>query len=152
MGENIHHGARTTLAIRKEIQKSTKTTYALAKEYNVSRATIKKWRNRDSIYNQKPGPSPKSKHITEVEESAIVAFRVKTRLGLDDCLQAFKKQIPKLSRSALHRLFKRHRINKLPDLEPQKKEKKKFKEYAPGYVHVDITQVHTCICSIALAG
>lgn len=133
MRKNIHLGARTTPAIRKEIQQSKKTVYALAKQYNVSELTVLKWKNRDTVYNQRPGPKPKSKHLTQAEEAAIVAFRVKTRLGLDDCLQAFKTQLPKLSRSALHRLFKRHGINKLPDLEQQKKEKKQFKQYEPPY-------------------
>ena len=85
---------------------SKKTIYALSKKYNVAPTTIKKWKKRSTIHNQKPGPVPKSKHLTEAEELAIVTFRNKTRLGLDDCLQAFKEQFPKLSRSALHRLFK----------------------------------------------
>src|SRR5665648_237951 len=143
MSEKIHLGARTTPATRKEIQNSKETIYRLAKKYNVSRPTILRWKNSPSVYNKKSGPEPHSKHLSKAQEVAIVAFRMKTRLGLDDCLQAFKKEIPKLKRSALYLVFRRHNVNNLTPLNSKKKEKKLFKQYDPGYVHVDITQVYT---------
>jgi len=51
--------------------------------------------------------------------------------------------IPKLSRSSLHRLFKRHGISRLPEVERDKKVKKKFKAYPIGYFHIDIAEVRT---------
>ena len=62
--------------------------------------------------------------------------------GFDDCLYALKEQIPRLTRSSLHRLFQRHGISKLPENE-EKKPKKKFKKYPIGYFHIDITEVRT---------
>jgi len=37
--------------------------------------------------------------------------------------------IPQLTRSSLHRLFQRHDISRLPDVEGDKLMKKKFKTY-----------------------
>lgn len=50
--------------------------------------------------------------------------------------------MPHLSLSSLYRSYKRHRINVMKE-EREKKTKKKFKLYNPGYVHIDITQVYT---------
>ena len=72
-----------------------------------------------------------------------VAFRKHTLLPLDDCLYALQATIPHLSRSALHRLYQRHGISRLPDVEGDKPAKKKFKQYPIGYFHVDIAEVRT---------
>jgi len=61
-------------------------------------------------------------------------------MSLDDIFIAFKEKIPSLSRSNLHRLFVRNGISKLPK-EAAVVPKKKFKDYPPGYVHIDITEI-----------
>jgi hypothetical protein len=53
------------------------------------------------------GPSErKSSVLTPLEEAAIVAFRVQTRLPLDDVFCALKPSIPALTRSTLHRCLR----------------------------------------------
>ena len=54
-----------------------------------------------------------------------------------------KASIPKLTRSSLHRLFKRHDINRLPEIDDDKAPKKTFKAYPIGYFHIDIAEVRT---------
>jgi hypothetical protein len=49
---------------------------------------------------------------------------------------------PNLTRSALHRCFKRHDISRLPDIAGDKPTKK-FKQYPIGYFHIDIAEVRT---------
>ena len=68
------------------------------------------------------GPTPASTVLTAAEEAMAVAFRQHTQLPLDDCLYALQETIPHLSRSALHRLFQRHGINRLPAPEPAEKQ------------------------------
>ena len=143
MAQKIHGRATTTPAIRKAIQESTKSTLALSRLYNVSPRTVQKWRNRTTTQDLRPGPEARSKSLTRAQEAAVVAFRKKTQLSLEDCLYSFRKEIPTLTQSSLYRCFKRHNINRLPQATPQKKEKKKFTSYNPGYVHVDITQLYT---------
>ena len=45
----LHKNARTTPAIRKEIQASTLSSNKLAAKYGIRKATVLKWRNSTSI-------------------------------------------------------------------------------------------------------
>jgi hypothetical protein len=65
--------------------------------------------------------------LTKEEEALAVAFRKHTLLSLDDCLYALQATIPHLTRSSLHRLFQRHGISTLPDIEGDKTPKPTFK-------------------------
>jgi hypothetical protein len=78
-----------------------------------------------------------------VEEALAIALRKHTLLPLNDCLYALQATIPHLTRSALHRLFQRHGISRLPGVEGDKTPKKKFKPYPIGYCHIDIAEVRT---------
>src|SRR3546814_12273639 len=87
------------------------------------------------------GPKQRRSTVLSPEEEAlIVAFRKHTLLPLDDCLYALQATIPHLTRSSLHRLFRRHGISRLPSVEGDKP-KKRFKDYPIGYVHIDIAEV-----------
>jgi transposase-like protein len=89
------------------------------------------------------GPvAPHPTVLSPDEEALCVAFRKHTLLALDDCLYALQATIPRLSRSALHRLFQRHDISRLPAIDGDKP-KKRFKQYAIGYFHIDIAEVRT---------
>ncbi|MFP3367592.1 IS481 family transposase, partial [Pseudoalteromonas sp. SIMBA_148] len=66
-------------------------------------------------------------------------------LGLDDLLVVAREFLPpKLSRSALQRMLKRREVPTLAklarrDAEGDEKPKHRpFKDYEPGYVHIDI--------------
>ena len=88
------------------------------------------------------GPKqPRSTVLSEQEEAIIVAFRSKTLLPLDACLYAPQETIPHLTRASLHRCFKRHGINRLPETESKRTKKKRFKAYPIGYFHLDICHV-----------
>ena len=63
-----------------------------------------------------------------------------SRLQLGYSLQA---SMPHLTRSSLHRCLQRHGISRLPEVEGDKPDKKKFKPYPIGYFHVDIAEVQT---------
>lgn len=82
------------------------------------------------------------KNLT-IADAPCVAFRKHTLLPLDDCLYALQSSIPQLTRSSLHRLFQRHDISRLPDVEGDKPAKKKFKRYPIGYFHIAIANVRT---------
>jgi len=77
------------------------------------------------------------------EEAAIVAFRKYTLLPWDECFYALQPSIPHLTRSALHRCLQRHGISRLPEIEGEKHQNKKFKPYPIGYFHIDISEVQT---------
>ena len=81
--------------------------------------------------------------LTPEEEAIIVAFRRHTLLSLDDCLYGLQPTIPHLTRSSLHRCLERNGISRLPEIEGDKPEKKRFADYAIGYFHIDIAEVRT---------
>jgi hypothetical protein len=89
------------------------------------------------------GPWPRSTILTPEEEAIAVAFRRHTLLPLDDCLYALQATVPHLTRSSLHRLFQRHGISRLPEVEGEKTSKKKFRPYPIGFFHIDIAEVRT---------
>jgi IS30 family transposase len=62
---------------------------------------------------------------------------------LDDCLYALQATIPRLTRSSLHRCFKRHGISRLPEIGGEKPTRQPFKAYPIGYFHIDIAEVRT---------
>lgn len=86
------------------------------------------------------GPSERrSTTLTPLEEAAVVAFRVQTKLPLDDVFCALKPSIPALTRSTLHRCLQRNDVSKLP--RPARERRGRFKNYEIGYFHVNVCEV-----------
>jgi transposase InsO family protein len=126
------------------IQRSEESVRALAARYGVSPTTVQKWKRREHACDAAMGPKEvRSSVLTPEQEAAVVAFRRHTLLPLDDCLYALQPSMPNLTRSSLHRCLQRHGISRLPDIEGDKPEKKKFKAYPIGYFHIDIAEVQT---------
>jgi transposase-like protein len=144
MGQVLHGSATTTEAVRRAIQHSQESLIALSKRYGINPKTVAKWRRRPNVLDAKTGPTdPRSTVLTIEEEAIIVAFRRHTLLPLDDCLYTLQPTIPRLTRSSLHRCLQRHGISRLPEVEGDKPDKKKFKAYPIGYFHIDIAEVRT---------
>lgn len=140
MGQVLHGSAKTTHAIRAELQRSQASVAHLAKKYGINEKTVLKWRNRQSVEDMPMGPRERrSTVLSPMEEAAIVALRVQARLPLDDVYIALKDVIPHLSRSSLHRCLQRHGISQLPKADREKP--KKFKTYEIGYFHIDIAEL-----------
>ena len=114
MGQVLHKRAKTTHAIRKEIQESKETIVSLCKKFNLNPRTVAKWRNRDSVEDAKMWPKRVRTVLTDEEIEIICTFRRSTKLALDDCYISLKETIPNLSRSNLHRCLKRKWLSVLP--------------------------------------
>ena len=144
MGQILHGSATTTEAIRRAIQNSQESLRALAGHYGINQKTVAKGKKRTSVTDVPTGPKePRSTVLTVEEEAIIIAFRKHTLLPLDDCLYSLQATIPHLSRSSLHRCLQRHGISRLPEVDGDKPDRKKFKAYPIGYFHVDIAEVQT---------
>jgi transposase InsO family protein len=144
---HIHPQARTTLLTRAEIKASNDSQSELAKRYNISKATVRKWQQREAPVDLSHRPHKLSTHLSEGEEAIVVYLRRTLLLPLDDLLTVTREFInATVSRSALDRCLRRHGVNNLralqaelnpqPDGEPQPR--KTFKDYEPGFVHMDI--------------
>jgi len=144
MGQILHGSARTTEAVRRAIQHSQESIRGLAGRYGINPKTVAKWKRRTVVSDLPTGPKVLKSTVLSIEEEAIiVAFRRHTLLPLDDCLYALQATIPNLTRSSLHRCLQRHDISRLPDVEGDKPQKKKFKSYPIGYFHIDLAEVQT---------
>jgi transposase InsO family protein len=132
------------MAIRRAIHHSQESLRTLAKRYGINQKTVAKWKQRSSVADLPTGPKePKSTVLSIEDEAIVVAFRRHTLLPLDDCLYALQPTIPHLTRSSLHRCLQRHGSSRLPDVDGDKPDKRKFKAYPLGYFHIDIAEVHT---------
>jgi transposase InsO family protein len=144
MGQVLHGSARTTEAVRRAIQLREESVRAAAKRYGVSPTTVQKWRRRQITTDARMGPKEvRSTVLTPEEEAVIVAFRRHTLLPLDDCLYGLQPTVPHLTRSSLHRCLERHGISRLPEIEGDKPQKKRFASYPLGYFHIDLAEVST---------
>lgn len=144
MGQVLHGSATTTHAVRAAIQRSQASVSEPAERHGLNEKTVRKWRKRSTVEDARMGPKEvRSSVLTPEEEAMCVAFRRHTLLPLDDCLYGLQASIPHLSRSALHRLFQRHDISRLPDMEGDKSKRSKFKRYPIGYLHIDIAELRT---------
>lgn len=80
--------------------------------------------------------------LSPEDEAAIVAFRKRTLLPLDDCLYALQPSIPYLTRSSLP-LLAAAWYSRLPEVQGDRPVRKRFKSYPIGYFHIDIAEMQT---------
>ncbi len=140
MNIRLHKNARTTPAIRREIQQATGSDYALAERFGVTRDTIRKWRKRDTQEDGSHTAHRLQTTLNAAQEEIVVELRNTLRLSLDDLLSVIREFIePDMSRSALDRLLRRRGISRLPKpAAPTTASVQPFKAYVPGFVHIDV--------------
>ena len=143
----VHAQARTTPRTRAEIKASSAPLVELAERYNISRATAAKWKCRETPHDLSHRPHKLSTTLAPGEEAIAVELRCLTLLPLDDLLVVVREFInPDVSRSGLDRCLRRHGVANLRDLQAQARADageaeapaKTFKDYEPGFLHMDI--------------
>ena len=117
MNVNLHRNARTTPAIRRELQALTKSDRELAREYHLNRGTVRKCRGREGVADASHRPHRIHATLSPVQEQIVVALRQTVLLPLDDLLAVTRELIhPEVSRSGLNRCLRRHGVSNLRDL------------------------------------
>lgn len=139
----LHANATTTPKQRAYIQQSTRPAAELAVEIGVSETTIRRWRARDTVRDRPHTPHRLATILNPLQEFVVVELRKLLLLPLDDLLVVAREFVcPELSRSALDRCLRRHGVARLADLLPEAEDQpplpKTFKDYEPGFVHVDV--------------
>ena len=139
----IHPLARTTPRTRAEIKASTASATVLAERYNITVATARKWKGRADVHDRSHRPHTLATTLTPGQEVLVVELRRTLLLPLDDLLAVTREFIhPGVSRSGLDRCLRRHAVSDLKALQPEVEGEvalpKSFKDYEPGFVHVDI--------------
>lgn len=134
MNIRLHKQARTTPAIRREIQESSLSERALAEKYGISRATVRKWRQRDSVEDNSNRPHAIHAAFSPLEEMTAMTLRTMLLLPLDDLLLAIRVLLQStVSRSALDRCLRRHGISSINAL-ISRGEQERRKTLGPGCV------------------
>lgn len=140
----LHKNARTTPATRKYIRESKLSNYALSRELGLSFATVKRWRERESGEDLSSRPHKMKTSLPEWQEDIVVEIRKDLMLPVDDLLVVVRCFFyEKMARSSLLRLLDRRGVGSLRKMlaeqnPKQKKQYKSFKDYEPGYLHVDV--------------
>ena len=115
----LHKNARTTPAIRREIQTSTLPIRELAERYGLTRQTVAKWRRRSSTEDASHRPHRLHTRLTPAQEAVVVEWRRLLLLPLDDLLAVTHEFISTaVSRSGLDRCLRRHGVSNLQALRP----------------------------------
>ena len=139
----LHANATTTPKQRAYLQASTLSVAGLADELGVSETTIRRWQARDTVQDRPHTPHHLATTLHPGQEYVVVELRKLLLLPLDDLLVVTREFLcPHLSRSALNRCLCRHGVGRLADLWPEVEGPpplpKTFKDYEPGFVHVDV--------------
>lgn len=139
----VHPLARTTPRVRAEIRASNASVRELAERYNISVATARKWKGRDDVLDRSHRAHDLGTTLSLAQEAVVVEIRRLCLLPLDDLVSITRRFIHAgASRSGISRLLRREGVAKLQDLQPKEDgedtPKKTFKDYVPGFVHIDI--------------
>lgn len=132
-----HSNATTNVRLRNEINNSNGTYLQISEKFGVSVNTVKKWKNRADFEDKSSKPKTIYYSLSELEMLIAIELRCLTWWALDEITEAVNPEEPEKIRSAVYRTFVREGINKVPEKEKEKA--KKFKEYDPGYLHIDVT-------------
>ncbi len=107
-----HKNATTTPEIRALLQQAQGSDYALAQRFGISRATVRKWRQRNDVADASHAAHRPREALAPEQQALVVWLRVVLQLPLDDLLEAVRVWVtPRISRSALDRLLRRHLLS-----------------------------------------
>ena len=84
MLQKLHKNAKTNYLIRKRIQLSKDTISVLAQKYHLSRLTIRKWKNRESLEDKSSRPDTLRTVLTVEQEDLILFERKKFKKSLEE--------------------------------------------------------------------
>ena len=113
-----HANATTTPEMRAFIHESDLPTAVLARLLKISEATVRKWRQRESMRDASHTPKQLNTTLSEAQEYVVVELRTRLLLSLDELLAVCKQFINgNVSRAGLQRCLKRHGVSRLADME-----------------------------------
>lgn len=137
MKQSYHSNATTNIHIRAQIKQSLASGSSLALKFGISRSTVKKWKDRDCPEDKSSAPETVHYALDGIRQALVIAIRKTTWFPLDEVLEMARETDSSISRSSVYRTFRRNGIHRVP--QEKKEEAKQFKEYIPGFLHIDVT-------------
>jgi len=137
MQQVYHSNAMTNINIRQQIQTSDSRNEDISVRFGVSVQTVSKWSNRDFTEDLSSKPHNIEYGLNDLEQAIVISARSTTWMPLDEVFELLLELNPTISRSAVYRCLVRENLSKVP--KEKREGSKKFKEYDPGYLHIDVT-------------
>ena len=137
MKQTYHSQSKTNVNYRSEINKSSESNAILSLHYKVSSNTVSKWKNRTVFEDKSSRPNSITYSLSDIEQALVLHIRSITWCALDEIVEMVFPSNPQAKRSAVYRTLLRNNMNTVPEKEKEKAHK--FKEYEPGYLHIDVT-------------
>lgn len=137
MNQSYHTNAKTNSHSREIIQQSSLTNVELSKRFEINEKTVSKWKNRTEVIDKSSRAHTIQRSLTDLEREIIRVVRTLTWMELDDLVESVLPTIPTANRSNVYRTLRHYKVHRVP--EEKKEQAKNFKEYEPGYLHIDVT-------------
>lgn len=139
MIQKLHKNAKTNYAIRQAIKESRKSVSALAVTYHLSWATVKKWKQRESVEDYSSRPERLRTHVTREQVEKILFERKQFKKTIEDIFFSLEGEIPNLYPMKIYRVLARYNLGRLPDeLINAERKIRTFRKYGIGYLHIDL--------------
>ncbi|MGG4606831.1 hypothetical protein [Providencia sp. Me31A] len=107
----LHANATTTPRVRRYLQQSNKSDRELAKELGISVSTVRRWRTRKEVDDQKSTPKTINKVLRQEQVSLIIWLRTQLILSLDELTTFVNQGIGQtISRASLDRVLKKENM------------------------------------------
>ncbi|MBX9808267.1 MAG: DDE-type integrase/transposase/recombinase [Flavobacteriaceae bacterium] len=137
MQQVYHSNANTNLNIRRQLQNNSGNNTELASKFGISKQTVSKWKNRNFLQDASCKPLNIKYALTPLEKILAKSLRISSWVSLDEVWESLLETNSDISRSSVYRCFVAQNINQVP--QEKKEQAKKFKEYEPGFLHIDVT-------------
>ena len=137
MSQVYHSNAKLNQHSREIIQSTELTNVELAARFNVNEKTISKWKSRNFTEDKSSRPQTIHYALNPLEKKLVELVRLATWMSLDDLVDIVSSVIPHANKSNVSRTLQSLGISRIPEAKRDKA--KKFKEYQPGYLHIDVT-------------
>lgn len=122
----LHANATTTPRVRRYIQQSDKSDRVLAQELGISVATVRRWRQRQSVADQHTAPKNVHKVLRPEQSMLINWLRQKLMIPLDELVTLVNSGMQQsISRAGLDRYMRRAELAHMNVLEARELRGKK---------------------------
>ena len=145
MGQILHGSATPTAAVRRAIQASQESLRVLAKRYGINRKAVAQGKHCTACRLARKIPNQRCSPL-RTKRSSLLSVGVcccRGMIAFTPCKH--------LSRSAVPRCLQRHRISRLPDVQGDRPDKKKFRSCPRGCFHIDLAGGPACLDRILLS-
>lgn len=138
MLQKLHKNAKTNYAIRREIKQSNLPMVELARKFNLSWLTVKKWKTREFIEDKSSRPEKLRISLTKYQEDLILFERKKFKKSIEEIYLTLEEIIPNIYPVKIFRCLARYGLSVLPEeLVKAERQIKRFRKYSIGFLHID---------------